>query len=125
MRPAIALTSLAFLLTGCFGGLRPHSHHGALQGRYDHLLHDQFYRAWRQPKVVAVHRAKISVPVDVQINSQGRVVRFQTAKSSGHPAIDASIAAVGRKVKRVLPPPFSLPDRRYDLRIYFELDVKR
>lgn len=123
MRTAtLCLTSL--LLVGCFGG--PHHHRrSALHGRYDHLLHDQFYRAWRQPKVVPAPRGKISVPVDVQINSQGRVIHFQPAKPSGYPAVDASIAAVGRKVKRVFPPPFSLHDRRYDLRIYFELDVKR
>ncbi len=75
--------------------------------------------------MVPAPRGKISVPVDLQINSQGRVVRFQPARSSGYPAVDASIAAMGRKVKRVLPPPFSLRDGTYDLRIYFELDVKR
>ena len=119
----IVIAILALFLAGCFGGGPRHFNRAAL-GRYGHHLHDVFYEAWRQPKVVRAPSGKISVPVNIQIDRHGRVVKFQIAKSSGDPAIDDSIAAVARQVGKVDPPPIIPHKDRYDLRIYFELDVK-
>ena len=119
----IAIAVLAVFLAGCFGGGPRHFDRAAL-GRYGHHLHDVFYEAWRQPKVVQAPRGKISVPVDIQIDRGGRVVKFQIARSSGDRAIDDSIAAVARQIGKVDPPPATPRHDRYDLRIYFELDVK-
>jgi TonB family protein len=119
----IAVTAFAFLVAGCFGGGPRHVSNAAV-GRYGHHLHDVFYEAWSQPTTVAAPSGKISVPVDIQIDKSGRVVKFQIARSSGDPAIDDSIAAVARKIGKVDPPPVTSRNDRYDLRIYFELDVK-
>ena len=120
---AIALAVTALFLAGCFGGEpRPINH--AAAGRYGHHLHDVFYEAWAQPKTVTAAHGKISVPVDIQIDKRGRIVKFQIAKSSGDPAIDDSIAAIAKTIGKVDPPPITSRNDRYDLRIYFELDVK-
>ena len=119
----IAITVFAFLIAGCFGG-GPRPVSNAAVGHYGHHLHDVFYEAWVQPETVSAPSGKISVPVDIQIDKSGRVVKFQIAKSSGDPAIDDSIAAVARTIRKVDPPPITSRSDRYDLRIYFELDVK-
>jgi TonB family protein len=89
------------------------------------MLRARFYEAWVQPEGVTAPRGRIVVPVDVQIDERGRVVRFKIATSSGLRALDESIAAIRGQVKKVDPPPMSLPNGRFDLRINFELDVKR
>ena len=92
---------------------------------YSKMLRARFYEAWVPPESVTAQGERISIPVDVQIDERGRVVRFRIAKSAGVPAVDKSIAAIRREVKEVDPPRMSLPGGRYDLRINFELDVKR
>ena len=118
-------TALAILLlTGCATGRVAHETDSRESGRYAHLMHNRFYEAWIQPKALALSPGKISVPVDVQIDRSGRVLRFKIVKPSGNQNINNSIAAVGKKVTQVTPPPLPSRQRRFDLRIYFELDVK-
>ncbi len=130
MKPFLKLsTSLvpllcALLLSACAsGGSRVGSSREA--GRYSHQMHNRFYEAWVQPRSVIAPRGKISVPVDVQIDSDGQVRRFHIAKPSSYAAIDESIREVGRRVTKVAPPPVASARDRFDLRIFFELDVKR
>ncbi len=113
------------LFAGCATGTRTGAGLSAEASRYGHILHDRFYEAWIQPKAVAVRGQKISVPVDVQIDRDGRVMNFRIAEPSGNERIDRSIAEVGRKITHVTPPPLAATQQRFDLRIYFELDVKR
>jgi TonB family protein len=110
--------------TGCFGGAGAHSYDRAKAELYAHQLHDRFYEQWAPPESIEGKRGKVSVPVDVRIDHHGRVVDFKIAQPSGRRAIDESIAAVASVVRRVDPPPFRLANRFYELRIYFELDVK-
>jgi len=88
-------------------------------------MHNRFYEAWVQPRSVPAPRGKISVPVDVQIDRSGSVRRFHIAKPSGYASVDQSIGDVGRRVTKVAPPPVASSRDRFDLRIFFELDVKR
>ena len=87
-------------------------------------MHDRFYEAWKPPKFVRGASGKVSVPVDVRIDGQGRVVQFKIVQSSGNEEIDRSIRDVGNEVIQVAPPPLTGSDRYFDLRIYFELDVQ-
>jgi TonB family protein len=119
----IVSTSFPLLLVGCFGGGRRHVSNAAA-GRYGHHLHNVFYEAWVQPKVVTAQSGKISVPVDIQIDKSGRVVKFRITKISNDPAVDNSITEIARSIRKVDPPPIPSRNDRYDLRIYFELDVK-
>jgi TonB family protein len=113
----------ALLLSGCFGGGARNT--SAPDSRYSHALHGRFYRAWQQPANLNAPRGKISVPVDVEIESSGRVARFRIQRPSGYPEVDASIMAVSKVVREVDPPPVGPPNRRFKLRVYFDLDVKR
>jgi TonB family protein len=111
------------LVASCAGpGPRPTVSSVAI-GRYGHTLHDRFYEAWQQPASVALPPGKISVPVDVTIDSTGHVLNFRIVKSSGNERVDSSIAAVGKTVTRVIPPPSTTARKPFKLRIYFELDV--
>lgn len=114
---------VGLLLASCGGSGDKRSSASAASGRYSHTLHSRFYEAWIQPKIVGAPRGKISVPVDVRIDPQGRVLSFNPAKLSGYPRIDRSVAAVGKRVRKVTPPPITSGE--YKLRIYFDLDVKR
>jgi hypothetical protein len=118
--PIVAL----LFFTSCFGGVRGHSQKSANTELYAHQLHDRFYEHWIPPESVPGKRGKVSVPVDVRIDHRGRVVEFKIAQPSSRPAIDESIAAVASVVRRVDPPPFPLTNQFFQLRIYFELDVK-
>lgn len=113
-----------FLLAGCATGGVAHENDSPAAGRYGHLMHNRFYEAWTQPKAVALPHGKISVPVDVQIDRDGRIRNFKIVKPSGNQNIDNSISGVAAKVKQVAPPPLNSSQRMFDLRIYFELDVK-
>lgn len=121
----IGIVVLALVVSGCFGGGRWHHHiDRAAADRYAHRLHDVFYEAWMQPSTVTAPRGKISLPVDIQIDKDGRVAKFQITKSSGDSVIDDSIAAIAKAVRKVEPPPVTSRRGYYKLRIYFELDVK-
>ncbi len=114
---------VALLFTSCSGRVEKRSASAAPSGRYSHTLHSRFYEAWVQPKIVGAPRGKVSVPVDVRIDPRGRVLSFTPAKLSGYQRVDQSIAAVGRRVRKVAPPPITSGE--YKLRIYFDLDVRR
>ena len=120
VRHLLAASAVALLFGACAGGGNRAS---SPPGRYSHSLHDRFYEAWVQPEMVGAPRGKVSVPVDVRIAANGRVLSFQIVNSSGYPRIDASIRAVGRRVRKVAPPP--LTSGEFKLRINFDLDVKR
>ncbi len=125
-RPAAAALIAVALLTGCFGGGAGtrRVEKAATNPQYANSLHTRFYEAWRQPAAVNLPRGRVSIPVDVRIDGEGRVIGFTLAKSSGNDRLDASIKSVGNRIKRVPPPPGALPAGHFDLRIYFELDVK-
>jgi hypothetical protein len=116
--------AVALCLAGCFGGAHRDSYNRGQAELYAHQLHDRFYERWIPPESVPGQHGKVSVPVDVRIDQSGRLVDFNIVQLSGRPAIDKSVAAVATTVPRVHPPPFHLHGRYYELRIYFELDVK-
>lgn len=111
------------ILAGCAGPSPQPAVKSAGVGRYGHELHDRFYEAWQQPAVVGALPMTISVPVDIAIDSSGRVLNFRIVRPSGNTRIDNSIAAVKEAVKQVPPPPGIAPGKTFKLRIYFELDV--
>jgi TonB family protein len=119
----VTLGLLCVLVASCAGPTSGPAVSSVAIGRYGHTLHDRFYEAWQQPASVALPPGKISVPVDVTIDSTGRVLNFRIVKSSGNERIDSSIAAVGKTVTRVAPPPDTTSRKPFKLRIYFELDV--
>lgn len=114
----------ALLIVGCFGGGSTRAT-AINDSRYQNALHSRFYTAWQQPESLAAPRGKISVPADVDINRDGRVVRFKIAQPSGYRALDDSIRAAGRRVPQVDPPPLPSGTKQVRLRINFDLDVKR
>ncbi len=121
-RFCLLVVAVALVFSACSGSGAKRS---GLSGssRYSHTMHNRFYEAWVQPKIVGAPLGKVSVPVDVRIDPRGRVLSFKPARLTGYRRIDESIAAVGRRVRRVTPPPVS--EGEFKLRIYFELDVKR
>ena len=123
LRSCVLALVAALLLASCSGGSGSRGSAAAGSGRYAHVLHSRFYEAWVQPKIVGAPRGKLSVPVDVRIDARGRVSSFKPTRLSGYPKVDASIAAVGKRVRKVAPPPSSGGEFR--LRINFDLDVKR
>ncbi len=113
----------SLVLAGCAGPAPKPAVNSAALGRYGHTLHDRFYEAWQQPAVVGLQPEKISVPVDVEIDSEGRILDFRIVRSSGNASIDSSIAALKETVRQVAPPQGIAPGGIFRLRIYFELDV--
>ncbi len=122
MKLPLLLTSLAFFLTACGGsggGKRTVD-----TSSYSHRMHNRFYQAWVPPANISSTRAKISVPVDVEIDARGRVLSFAIARSSGNTAVDDSINAVASRVRKVARPPGASANQPFKLRIFFELDVR-
>lgn len=115
---------LAFLVSGCATETTPRSTDATAANRYSRMMHNRFYEAWTSPKTIAAPPGKFTALVDVQIDRHGRVLSFTIVKASGIKEIDQSIAAVGRKVTRVAPPPLSSAQLPFDLKIYFDLDIK-
>jgi TonB family protein len=119
--PLAGCVAAVSLLASCGGGGADRSASAKEAGRYSHRLHNRFHEAWVQPKTVGAPRGKVSVPVNIRIAQDGRVLSFTPVRLSGYPRIDESILAVGQRVTRVAPPPNA---GEFRLRVYFDLDVK-
>jgi TonB family protein len=92
---------------------------------YGNMLHDRFYSAWIQPTANVPPAAKISTLVNVRIEKDGRVSKFEIAKASGNATVNESVAAVARQVSQVDPPPTGLiKGDHYDVKINFELNTE-
>ena len=94
-------------------------------GWYGNMLHDRFYSAWIQPTTNVPSGAKISTLVNVRIEKDGRVSKFEIAKPSGNATVNESVAAVAKQVSQVDPPPTALiKGDHYDVKINFELNTE-
>ena len=94
-------------------------------GWYGDMLHDRFYSAWIQPTTNVPSGAKISTLVNVRIEKDGRVSKFEIAKPSGNATVNESVAAVAKQISQVDPPPTGLiKGDHYDVKINFELNTE-
>jgi TonB family protein len=94
-------------------------------GWYGNMLHDRFYSAWIQPTTNVPPAVKISTLVNVRIEKDGRVSKFEIAKASGNATVNESVAAVAKQVSQVDPPPTGLiKGDHYDVKINFELNTE-
>ena len=94
-------------------------------GWYGNMLHDRFYSAWIQPTTKVPSGEKISTLVNVRIEKDGRVSKFEIAKPSGNATVNESVAAVAKQVSQVDPPPTGLiKGDHYDVKINFELNTE-
>ena len=93
---------------------------------YGNMLHDRFYSAWIQPTTNVPSGAKISTLVNVRIERDGRVSKFEIAKPSENATVNESVAAVAKQVSQVDPPPTGLiKGDHYDVKINFELNTEQ
>jgi len=93
-------------------------------GWYGNMLHDRFYSAWIQPTTNVPSGAKISTLVNVRIEKDGRVSKFEIAKPSENATVNESVAAVARQINQVDPPPTGLiKGDHYQVKINFELNT--
>jgi TonB family protein len=98
---------------------------GSEFGWYGNMLHDRFYSAWIQPTSNLPSGAKISTLVNVRIEKDGRVSKFEIAKPSANATMNESVAAVAKQVSQVDPPPTGLTQGdHYDVKINFELNTE-
>ena len=94
-------------------------------GWYGNMLHDRFYSAWIQPTTNVPSGAKISTLVNVRIEKDGRVSKFDIVKPSENITVNESVAAVSKQVSQVDPPPTGLiKGDHYDVKINFELNTE-
>ena len=94
-------------------------------GWYGNMLHDRFYSAWIQPTTNIPSGAKISTLVNVRIEKDGRVSKFEIAKPSENATVNESVAAVAKQISQVDPPPAGLiKGDHYDVKINFELNTE-
>jgi TonB family protein len=93
-------------------------------GWYGNMLHDRFYSAWIQPTTNIASGATISTLVKVRIEKDGRVSSFEIIKPSENVVVNESVAAIGKRVSEVDPPPDGLAKGdHYDIKINFELNT--
>ena len=94
-------------------------------GWYGNMLHDRFYSAWIQPTTNVPSGSKISTLVNVRIEKDGRVSKFEIAKPSGNATVNESVSAVAKQISQVDPPPTGLiKGDHYDVKINFELNTE-
>ena len=94
-------------------------------GWYGNMLHDRFYSAWIQPTTKVPSGEKISTLVNVRIEKDGRVSKFEIAKPSANATVNESVSAVAKQVSQVDPPPTGLiKGDHYDVKINFELNTE-
>jgi TonB family protein len=95
-------------------------------GWYGNMLHDRFYSAWIQPTTNVPSGAKISTLVNVRIEKDGRVSKFEIAKPSENATVNESVAAVAKQISHVDSPPTGLiKGDHYDVKINFELNTEQ
>jgi outer membrane biosynthesis protein TonB len=93
-------------------------------GWYGRMLHDRFYSTWIQPTTNVPSGAKISTLVNVRIEKDGRVSKFEIIKPSENVVVNQSVAAIANLVTQVDPPPTGLiKGDHYDVKINFELNT--
>jgi TonB family protein len=98
---------------------------GSEFGWYGNMLHDRFYSAWIQPTTNVPSGTKISTLVNVRIEKDGRVSKFEIAKPSKNATVNESVAALAKQVSQVDPPPTGLiKGDHYDVKINFELNTE-
>jgi TonB family protein len=98
---------------------------GSEFGWYGNMLHDRFYSAWIQPTRNIPSGTKISTLVNVRIEKDGRVSKFEIAKPCQNATVNESVAAVAKQVSQVDPPPTGLiKGDHYDVKINFELNTE-
>jgi TonB family protein len=98
---------------------------GSEFGWYGNMLHDRFYSAWIQPTTNVPSGTKISTLVNVRIEKDGRVSKFEIAKPSENATVNESVAAVAKQISHVDPPPTGLiKGDHYDVKINFELNTE-
>jgi TonB family protein len=106
------------------GGSAGGGSNGSEFGWYGNMLHDRFYSAWIQPTTNVPSGTKISTLVNVRIEKDGRVSKFEIAKPSGNATVNESVAAVAKQVSQVDAPPTGLINRdHYEVKINFELNT--
>jgi TonB family protein len=94
-------------------------------GWYGNMLHDRFYSAWIQPTTNVPPGAKILTLVNVRIDKDGHVSKFEIIKPSSNATVNESVAAVAKQVSQVDPPPTGLiTGNHYDVKINFELNTE-
>jgi len=94
-------------------------------GWYGNMLHDRFYSAWIQPTKNVPSGAKTSTLVNVRIERDGRVSKFEIAKPCENATVNESVTAVAKQVSQVDPPPTGLiKGDHYDVKINFELNTE-
>ena len=95
-------------------------------GWYGNMLHDRFYSAWIQPTTKVPSGAKISTIVNVRIEKDGRVSKFEIVKPSENATVNESVAAVAKQISHVDSPPTGLiKGDHYDVKINFELNTEQ
>jgi TonB family protein len=98
---------------------------GSEFGWYGNMLHDRFYSAWIQPTTNVPSGSKISTLVNVRIEKDGRISKFEIAKPSENATVNESVAAVAKQISQVDPPPTGLiKGDHYDVKINFELNTE-
>lgn len=95
-------------------------------GWYGNMLHDRFYSAWIQPTTNIATGTKISTLVNVRIEKDGRVSKFEIVKPSGNVVVNESVRVVAKQVTQVDAPPTGLiKGDHYDIKINFELNTEQ
>jgi outer membrane biosynthesis protein TonB len=93
-------------------------------GWYGHMLHDRFYSAWIQPTTSVPSSLKFSALVNVRIEKDGRVSKFEIIKPSENVVVNESVAAIAKRISEVDAPPTGLiKGDHYDVKINFELNT--
>jgi outer membrane biosynthesis protein TonB len=93
-------------------------------GWYGHMLHDRFYSAWTQPTTSVPSGSKISTLVELRIEKDGRVSKFEIIKPSENVIVNESVAAIAKRVTEVDAPPAGLiKGDYYNVKINFELNT--
>jgi outer membrane biosynthesis protein TonB len=95
-------------------------------GWYGHMLHDRFYSAWIQPTTSVPSGSKTSALVELRIEKDGRVSKFEVIKPSENVVVNESVAAIAKRVTEVDAPPGGLiKGDHYDVKINFELNTEK